>query len=125
MAVYSPGASGISMQDSSGLVGGIDDPWQLSFAANKRPLLSRSSRVGSAKGLGMPELLRLGPIPRTSILALLPEPRMKPAIATLSATPTRARVLTLRNCEPDGDRSYNSTKPTPVVPFFPANTAVY
>ena len=48
------------------------------FAIRSAPLPSRSSSVGLASALGTPKAVRLGPMPRTTILSLpLLLPRMK------------------------------------------------
>src|SRR5438270_252980 len=91
------------MQDSSGLGGGREDPAQLSFDPKRAPLLSRNSRVGSANGLGMPKLLKLGPSPRITMSVLVPVPRMNPPILTSLAVPTWSRVEILASWDGPGD----------------------
>ena len=119
------------MTDSNGFEGcrpgGIGGPFcQSLFEAMSTPLLLRSSRVGSARALGTPCAVRLGPRPRTAIVSLpLWLPRMKPAMTTLLPVLTKARVLMLASFAGTAWlRSYTSTKPTPEVLFLPLMMAV-
>ena len=64
------------------------------------PLLSRSSSVGSANGLVMPDCASEGPIPRTiTFAAPILWPTMKPEMRTLVPVSTEARPLMLASRE--------------------------
>ena len=67
------------------------------FANSNAALLSRSSSVGFTSALGTPKPVRLGPIPRATIL-LFP-PRANPAITMSLPVKTNARVLRLASFE--------------------------
>ena len=81
-------------------------------------MLSRNSSVGLASALGTPKAVRLGPIPRTTILLspLFP-PRIKPAITILLPVPTKALVLMLASFpEPRGlDHNFHQANARGVV----------
>src|SRR5204863_380214 len=104
-AVYGPGANLSQSADSRGLVGGnpmasmhalvTGSSSQLSFARMAVPLLSRSSRVGSASLLVTG---RVGPITRRMTrLGALPV-TMKPPMPTSAPVCTSIRVERLRAC---------------------------
>ena len=136
-AVYGPGGSVIAIPDSSGFVGArpaavSSAAWagsscQSSLKLSNAPSLLRSSSVGFARALGTPSGVRLGPIPRATILSLpLLPPSMNPAITILSAVSTKARVLMLASFAGTAWlRSYTSIKPTPKPLLLPLMITVY